>query len=329
MTTSEDRQTQTLPAGDGGVVTQTFPAPTDEAERGAPGRTPASGTLPLLAAGVTVVLWASAFIGIRVSGHDYSPGALALGRLLAGTAALTVMAAVSGRLRVPRGRPLLLVVVWGVAWFGGYNVTLNAAEQHLDAGTAALLVNTAPILVAVLAAAFLGEGFPRRLLIGMAVAFAGVATIAITTSTGLHDGVGVALGLLSAVLYAAGVIIQKKALPHVDALTMTWLGCVAGTVACLPFAPALVPEAAAAPVDATLGLVYLGIFPTAIAFSTWGWALARTSAGRLTASTYLVPPLVVGMSWAMLGEAPGPVTLVGGALSLAGVLVATLRWPSR
>src|SRR5690606_11546114 len=112
----------------------------------------------------------------------------------------------------------------------------------LDAGTTALLVNIAPMLVAVLAGALLGEGFPRRLLVGIAVAFAGVVVIATTTSSGRFDAVGVVLGLVSAVMYAGAAPLQKRLLPRVDALTMTWLGCLASTVASLPFLPGLVSQ---------------------------------------------------------------------------------------
>lgn len=300
-----------------------------------------TGALVALAAAVTVVLWASAFVGVRAAGHDYSPGALALGRQLAGSVGLTaivVVRALRGRgprpaggrraparlPALPRGRVLVGVVAWGVAWFALYNLALNAAERHLDAGTTALLVNVAPVLVAVLAGLLLGEGFPRRLLAGMAVAFTGVAVIAVTTSTGRADVLGVVLGLAAAALYAGSATAQKRLLARVDALTMTWVGCLVGTVACLPFAPALVREAAAAAGSSTLAVVYLGLFPTAVAFTTWGYALARTSAGRLAASTYLVPPLVVVLSWALLAEVPAPFALVGGVLSLAGVALATL-----
>jgi drug/metabolite transporter (DMT)-like permease len=281
------------------------------------------------ALGVTVVLWASAFVGIRAAAHDFSPGGLTLGRIAVGSAALTAMLAVVRRRRrtprLPRGRTLALVAVWGVGWFGAYNVALNAAEQHLDAGTAALLVNIAPMLVAVLAGLLLGEGFPRRLMAGVVVAFAGVALIAAATSDGRFDAVGVVLGLVAALVYAGAAVLQKHLLPRVDALTMTWLGCLAATVACLPFLPTLVREAAAAPASSVGAVVYLGVFPTAIAFSTWGYALARSSAGRTAATTYAVPPLVVLMSWLLLDEVPPAAALAGGVLALAGVAVATLR----
>ena len=146
------------------------------------------GLLPLAAAATTVVLWASAFVGIRAVGHHLSPGALALGRMLVGALTLTaILTVVRARRRspgppLPRGRLLAAVVIWGAAWFGVYNLALNAAERHLDAGTTALLVNVAPVVVAVLAGLLLGEGFPARLLAGMGVAFAGVALIAAASS---------------------------------------------------------------------------------------------------------------------------------------------------
>jgi drug/metabolite transporter (DMT)-like permease len=285
-----------------------------------------NGALPLVAAGVTMTLWASAFIAIRAVGEHYSPGAMALGRLVVGALALSAVLFVRP-VTVPRGRPLLLVLAYGVLWFGVYAVLVNAAEHHLDAGTTALVVNVGPIFIVVLAGIYLREGFPRGLVTGLVVAFAGVATIAVATSTGRHDATGVLLALGAAALYAIGVLLQKQALRDVDPFSATWLGCVAGAATCLPFAPALVAEVGSAPAAATAGIVYLGVFPTAIAFATWSYALARTSAGTLGSSSYLVPGVAVLMSWALLSETPEPMALAGGALCLVGV--ALTRLPPR
>ena len=206
-----------------------------------------AGPQPLVAAAIvgTLLLWASAFVAIRAIGDTFSPGSMALLRLVAGSAALTVFVLARGRGRPPRRpsrRSAALIAGYGVAWFAGYTVALNAAERHLDAGTAAMLVNVAPILVAVIAGRLLGEGYPRPLLIGIVISFAGVALIA-AGGPGAHgDGLGVLLGLASAVLYAAGVLFQKVTLRAADALTATWLGCVVGTVVLLPFAGVALDE---------------------------------------------------------------------------------------
>lgn len=267
----------------------------------------------------TVLLWACAFVVIRAVGHVLSPGTMAFARLLVGSAALGLLA-VRYRRPLPRGRALAYVLGYGVLWFGGYTVVLNWAEQHLDAGTSALLVNIAPILVAVFAGIVFGDGFPRPVVAGLVIAFAGVVLI---TAGGARDGVvdslGVVLGVVAAVLYAAGVLMQKIALRSVDAVTATWVGCAAGLLATLPFAPAAVGELAAAPAGAIVGVVFLGVGPTAIAFTTWAYALARTDAGRMAATTLCVPALAVLISWVFLGEVPTVLGLIGGALCLTGV----------
>ena len=275
----------------------------------------------------TLVLWASAFVGIRAIGSAFSPGPMALLRLVVGTVALTAIALVrrGHRAGLPRGRSLLLIAGYGVAWFAGYTVLLNAAERHLDAGTAAMVVNVGPLLVAVAAGALLGEGWPRRLLVGILVSFTGVLIIAADGATGRTDRIGIVLGLVTAVLYAAGVLVQKVALRTTDALTATWLGCAIGAVVLLPFAPQAVGELAQAPGGAVAAVVYLGVFPTAVGFALWAYALTRLNAGVLASTTLTVPGIVVLMSWALLGELPTAVALVGGALCLAGVAVSRRR----
>ena len=141
-----------------------------------PGRCP-SRSGALLAVVITVLAWASAFVAIRAVGAHYEPGPLALGRLLVGTLALGVSVLVSRRWVRPNRREWLLIAVAGVAWFAAYNVALNAAEQRVDAGTTAMLVNVGPILIALFAGLLLGEGFPRWLVIGALVAFSGAVLV--------------------------------------------------------------------------------------------------------------------------------------------------------
>ncbi|MET9969332.1 DMT family transporter [Streptomyces sp. NPDC006356] len=282
----------------------------------------------LLAAGaatVTVVLWASAFVSIRSAGEEYSPGALALGRLLVGAVVLVGICLVR-REGLPPRAAWPGIAISGLLWFGFYSVVLNWGEQQVDAGTAALVVNIGPILIALLAARVLGDPMPPRLLAGMAVSFAGAVTVGLSMSGGGGSSVlGVVLCLLAAVGYAGGVVAQKPALGHASALQVTTYGCLVGAVLCLPFAGQLVGDVADASLSATLNMVYLGVFSLALAFTTWAYALARTTASSMGATTYAVPALVVLMSWLALGEVPGLLTLAGGALCLAGVAVSRSR----
>lgn len=283
--------------------------------------------LTVLALSTVVVVWASAFVGIRALAGAFDPAALTLGRLLVGAAALTLIAR-PWRHRLPRGRTLALTVAYGVVWFGLYNVALNAAETSLDAGTTALVVNIGPLLIALGAGLFLREGFPRPLMLGLAVAFAGVAVIALSTRESAEVGVdGVLLALGAALAYAAGALLQKPTLRHVRPAFSTWLGCSIGALVCLPFAPRLLDQVADASTGEVAWLVYLGLLPTAIGFVAWSYAIERLSAGTVASTTYLVPATAILISWLVLGEVPVALAFVGGALCLAGVAIT--RWRPR
>ncbi|MFI6169256.1 DMT family transporter [Nocardia sp. NPDC051052] len=279
----------------------------------------------VVAAAVTVVLWASAFVFIRAAGEDFSPGALALGRLLTGAIALVVILLVRGE-GMPARAAWPGILVSGVLWFGVYMVALNWGEQHVDAGTAAMVINIGPILIAVLSGLVLREGFPARLMAGIAVAFAGAVVVGLSNSNGGSAAVlGVILCLTAALAWAVAVVAQKPALAHASALQVTTGGCVIGTIACLPFAGQLFTEAAEAPLSSISSLVYLGVFPTALAFTTWAYALSRSTAGKMGVTTYAVPALVILMAWIALDEVPGPLAVVGGLLCLSGVAITRSR----
>ncbi len=277
-----------------------------------------------------MVLWASAFVSIRSAGAGFSPGALALGRLLVASLALGGLWLFSGDGWPPRA-------AWpgiagsGVLWFGLYMITLNWGEREVDAGTAAMVVTLGPILIAVLGGWLLREGFAPWLVAGMAVSLAGAIVVAISEAASSESGggrdsvIGVALCVVAAVCYAAGVVFQKPALGHASAIQVTTFGCFTGTAACLPFAGQLVSQLGSASASDTLNVVYLGLFPTMLGFTTWAYALARTPSGKMGATTYAVPGLVVLMSWLILGQVPGWLTLAGGALCLAGVAVSRGR----
>jgi drug/metabolite transporter (DMT)-like permease len=278
--------------------------------------------LPLAAVGCTLLFWASAFVAIRHLGDDFSAGALSLGRLLVGTACLGVMALSRGVPR-PSRRDWVSIVVIGLLWFGLYNVALNQGERSVDAGTAAMLIQVAPVLIALLAAVFLGERFTLHLGIGLALAFGGVVLISVATSDhGGSDVIGVVLCLVSAVAYAISLILQKPLVGRLPAVHVTWLACTIGAVSCLPFAGDLVREAGEAPASSLWWLVYLGVFPTAIAFTTYAFALKHMSASNLGVTTYLVPPITIVLGVVFLSEAPPAMAYAGGVLALVGVGVA-------
>ncbi len=282
---------------------------------------PRTPWLPLAAAGLTLVLWASAFVGIRHLGESVSPGALSLSRLTVMAVAVLALMRFRPR-RFPNRSEWALIVLGGAAWFGVYNLALNESERRIDAATAALLVQIGPIMVGLLAALFLGERITRWLIGGMAVGFAGVVLIGRASSSSDNgDLVGVLLAVVAALTFAIGVLTQKKLLPTINALDLTFWYAVVGWVVCLPWAGTTVRELSDASADTWLWIVYLGVFPSAIAFVAWAYALSHANAGTFAQSTFLVPFITALMAWVLLDEVPPALAFVGGAMCIAGVLV--------
>ena len=281
--------------------------------------------LPIAAGGVTLVMWASAFVVIRHVAHDISPGALGSGRLL--VAALVVLPLVLRRGWVaPTRREWTLLALGGIGWFGVYNLALNAGERHVDAGTAAMIIQIGPVIVALLAVPLFGERLHGWLLAGMVVGFAGVAVIARGSSTDADASLfGVVLVLVAAAMYAVGVLTQKILLRRLPSVQVVFVSFLMGAAICLPFSgdlPGIVADGGAE----LWWIIYLGVLPTAVAFTTWAYALTHTDAGALSLTTFLVPGIATLIAWLTIDEVPPSLTFVGGALAIIGVLM-TRRKP--
>ena len=239
--------------------------------------------------------------------------------------------------RRPKRGDLPLIALCGLAGMTGYQLLLNAGERVVPAGTASLLVATAPVYASLLAVAFLGERASRRHRAsqhwgGSAVALAGTALIA--ASHGLGFGVSALIVLAAAVLQAIFHTAQKPLLARYTGFEVTAYAMWAGTVFVLPWTGSLLralwgPGAHAG--GAAIGsAVFLGLAPSAAGFVLWAYAMARTDVGRVTVSLYLVPAAAIGISLVWLGQVPGPAELIGGAIALAGVAAGQrrpcLRW---
>lgn len=278
--------------------------------------------------GLTIFFWASAFAGIRAGLEDYSPGHVALIRMLVAAAVLVVYALLV-RMRLPEARDLPIILLCGFLAFTVYHVSLSYGEVTVTAGPASLLVNTAPIFTALLATAFLGERLRLIGWFGLVVSFAGAALIGLGEGEGFSIAPGAFIILIAAVSVSIYLVIQKPYLQKYGALNFTSYAIWAGTLFTLVFLPGLAGEVRAAPLDTTLALVYLGVFPTAIAYVTYAYAFARLPASRGVSFLYLVGPMAFLIAWIWLGEVPSMLSFVGGGIVLLGVIIVNTRGRAR
>jgi drug/metabolite transporter (DMT)-like permease len=278
----------------------------------------------LVALAFTLVVWASAFAGIRAGLRAYSPANLAIVRFLVASLVLAIYAGVA-HFRRPELRDIPGLALTGAIGISFYNLALNYGETRVTAGAASMLIASTPIWTALAARFWLHEKLTAIGWCGVFVSFAGIALIASGEGEGIRLSPKALFILAAAVASALYMILQKHYLGRYSALEFTAYSIWIGTALMLPFGSDLVHTLRAAPLSATLSVIYLGIFPGALAYAAWAYVMSHGAPGRTSTLLYVIPVLAIGIGWVWLGEVPRPLTFVGGAVALAGVVMVNVR----
>jgi drug/metabolite transporter (DMT)-like permease len=277
-----------------------------------------SRTLALLA--FALVIWASAFAGIRATLRAYSPANLAIMRFAIASLVLAIYAG-TAHFRRPEWRDVPGLVMTGAIGITCYHLALNYGMTRVTAGASSLLCASTPVWAALAARFWLREKLSALGWCGVFASFVGATLIASGEGEGIRISPQALVVLLAALLSAIHIILQKHYLGRYRPLEFTSYSIWAGTALMLPFGSGLMHTLRTAPASVTLAVVYLGIFPGALAYLAWSYVLSHGAAGRTATMLYVIPVLAIVIAWIWLGEVPKPISLVGGAIALGGVVM--------
>jgi drug/metabolite transporter (DMT)-like permease len=271
----------------------------------------------------TLIFWASAFAGIRAGLKSYSPENLVLFRFL--TASIILLAyAIITRMPLPEKRDLPAILFMGFIGITVYHLTLTYGELKVTAGSASLLIASGPIFTAILAIIILKEKVKIWGWIGILISFLGVSLVAWGESKGIRFEPAAFLIVLAAISTSLYFVLQKPFLKKYSPLKFASYTIWSGTFFQIFFSPGLFQSIKNAPIEATLAVIYLGIFPAALAYVTWAYVLSRIPASLAASYLYLSPILAILIAWIWLGEVPYFLSLIGGSLTLIGVIIVNI-----
>jgi drug/metabolite transporter (DMT)-like permease len=272
----------------------------------------------------TIFMWSSAFIAIRIGIEEYHAGSFALLRLAIAAICMFMIYLFKPPKKSLAKKDIVHGILLGVVGMAIYHAFLNLGEKTVTAGIASFIIAQVPVLTTLFAAIFLKEKIPNLALLGLCISLCGIILIAIGEVDQAQFDSGVLYIFISTIAASIYITSAKNLLSKMDSLYVTVFVVFGGALGTLIFLPQLITDLAQASSRSTMAAIYLGIFPTALAYLTYNYALSRILRSTAASWLYAMPLVTSFMGWLILGELPTFLAFIGGLLALGGVIVVNL-----
>lgn len=284
----------------------------------------AAGATTALAGLLMVLTWGSSSVATKVGMGGYDPGQLTLFRFLI-TSAVMILFAVASRMRLPDRRDILPLVGLGVIGISIVQFTFTYGMVNVDPGTAMFLVSTVPVMTAVIARFVLGERLTIAGWTGIALTVVGTTVLVLGKGQGIDYTRGALILLFGAFAEAWYYILQKPFLRRYSGIEVSTWALIAATLPMLVFLPGLGGQVAGATAEETSAVVYVALGAGVVGYVCMSIVNSRLPASVAAVLMAGLPPVALVVAWTWLGDVPAMVSVFGGAVSLAGMLLVTLR----
>ncbi|MGG3799130.1 DMT family transporter [Metabacillus fastidiosus] len=277
-----------------------------------------------LLAFITIIIWGSTFAAIRASLQGgYSAGHLVLIRFLIASSIFLIYALWPGvQFQLPKKEDVIKILALGWVGISIYHIGVTFGELTVEAGTAGMIIGSAPVFTSLIAVIVLKEKLGLFGWAGLFVGFIGIILITIgTTGQSFHISEGALFMLLAAVATSVFFVFQKPLFSRYKPIELTAYFTWAGTLPFFIFFPGLFEDIQHATIEAHLSAIYVGIFPAAIAYVMWATALSLGKASSVTSMMYVEPVIAIFVAWLWLREWPSTLSLIGGIIAISGVII--------
>jgi drug/metabolite transporter (DMT)-like permease len=287
---------------------------------------PKSKTLPYLEALFAVIVWGASFIATKVALQDISPLSVVWLRFSMGVLILGAAVAMRRQFALPKRSEWAYFALLGFLGITFHQWLQSNGLQTSEAATTAWIVATTPVFMALLGWAVLHETLTWYKTLGIFLAFAGVLLVVSkgdlsSVSVGKFGAPGDRLILISAVNWAVFSVLSRRGLKSHPAGLMMFYVMLLGWLftSILFFASGNITEITHLTFQGWLGIVFLGIFCSGLAYIAWYDALQALSAAQTGVFLYVEPLVAVVAAFFVLAEPLMLVSLIGGGVILLGV----------
>ena len=268
----------------------------------------------------TIFCWSLAFVFTRMTLSYFSAASLGFLRYLVASAALIVIAIVK-KIKPPKPADWPLFLVSGFFGFFLYMIAFNKGLSSVPAATASVVNATVPVVTALIAGVVYREKVRGFQWVAVVIELIGIAVLTVMIG-GLTQSGGLVWLFLAALSLSTYNILQRKLTKKYTAMQASTYSIFAGTLMLAFFSPTAFRELAAAPAAQYIYVALLGVFPSAIAYVSWSVAFSKAErTSQVSNFTVLTLFFTSLLGILILGETPNAATLVGGGITLAGVLL--------
>jgi len=284
--------------------------------------------MPWIALISVIIFWASSFIGIKIGLDSFTPSELALFRYIIASIFILLIYLRAPNKKLPNRKDLLLLLICGMTGVGIYNLALNHAEIYVSPAISSFIIAMMPLCSLIIGMIIFNDKIKKRAFLCIGISIIGLIIIFLTDiyySINLQASLGGFAALIVAVIGMAiytntqRILLKRGFKPLEMTAWSIWLG----TICMLFFLPNMISELGHASFRDIVAVIYLGIFPAAIAYACWGFALSKLPFTKVVTALYFSPVFVIAMQWLVLGQLPYLFTFIGGAISVSGAIYLT------